>query len=1017
MIDSELASSTVLATGGALMTGTKTQATGPDLATPPLGARDADLLAGFGNLLAAMNDPTADIETVAGIALDLGLALSGAAHGLVGSIDPSTRTLHVHAATTAMAHRGIIGVSFEVGADGTYGGLWGHALNTGRPFLTNSPVAHAASTGLPRGHVPLDCFLAAPALYGGTPVGLVALANHPSGFGDEHLAMAIKLAEILALAAQRTRELQALRQSEARYRHLFEGAIDATLVIDRGGRICEANVAAATAVGTSPDALAGRMFTSLVVPAHAGRVARLLEVAAQEGKARDEILLRSLSGHQRHHEIRIGRMVGEASADRLLVTAHDVEERCSMEQALSAERLHMRQILAGAPVVICGVDAHGEVLFVNAAGYRLLGRDDHPLIGSPWWAVLELDPDRADRIREDVWGGEPRRVETTLEREDGAVRHLNWQCVPRREADGQVVEMLVFGTDITDRVLAEQAARREHGMRRSLFDAVPDLVFYKDAEGRYLDANPAFATFVGTEISEVIGHPDAEFFGPDAASRLRSAERAAVAEDRPVVARDWLETTDGRRVLLETVKTPFADPLGGTRGTVGVARDVTARWHEEEAARRRAAALRLVIDAASQFLGGARWAEHAPALLADLGRILGVDRVQLVRNLTGEGHRRIQREHLWEGEGVPPWPGGSPDTYAACGLERWESILEQGKVVRTDEIELEPRERAFLQSIGAASVAVVPIRAGGRWWGALGVDRLADAGAWRDEDIRVLELTAAVLGSAVLRQRAAASVMEARDEAERANRAKSRFLANLGHEIRTPMHGILSYARFGVKKVDTAPRQRLAGYFDTIHASGLRLMDLLNDLLDLARLDAGRRKLEIAPCDLRSVVTAVASEVATRLSERGMTLRIEAALDLDLSAHCDQRAIGQVMRNLLTNAIHYGVPDSEIQVSFAERETLEAEPRLEVRVADRGVGVPPGEREQIFTEFVQSSVTSDGAGGTGLGLAICRRLIRQHHGRIWVEPQPSGPGSVFVFTLPRQRGSGPDHPDNEGARS
>jgi signal transduction histidine kinase len=152
----------------------------------------------------------------------------------------------------------------------------------------------------------------------------------------------------------------------------------------------------------------------------------------------------------------------------------------------------------------------------------------------------------------------------------------------------------------------------------------------------------------------------------------------------------------------------------------------------------------------------------------------------------------------------------------------------------------------------------------------------------------------------------------------------------------------------------------------------------------------------MGPQDIASVINTVASEVGPRLAERRMQLVVERP-DVSPAAWCDERAVGQVLRNLITNAVHYSPESTSIGISLHGRDAM-----LEVRVADRGIGVPEDERETIFGEFVQSSKTLSGAGGTGLGLAICRRIVRRHGGRIWVEPQPDGIGSIFAFTLPRE---------------
>jgi signal transduction histidine kinase len=231
-----------------------------------------------------------------------------------------------------------------------------------------------------------------------------------------------------------------------------------------------------------------------------------------------------------------------------------------------------------------------------------------------------------------------------------------------------------------------------------------------------------------------------------------------------------------------------------------------------------------------------------------------------------------------------------------------------------------------------------------------------------------------------------------KEAAERANRSKSMFLANMSHELRTPMHGVLSFARFGIRDGDQGKIEKLKSYFQEIFDSGSRLMQLLNDLLDLSKLEAGKMDYSMSPCDLKSVFDRVINEMSAYASERG--LKITAKIDeTDLMPIIDQTRIGQVIRNILSNAVKFSDPDKEISIDVLR--TIDG---IECRIKNRGKAIPQNELESIFDKFVQSSLTRTGAGGTGLGLAICREIISHHGGRIWAESENGA--NTFVFILP-----------------
>ncbi len=239
----------------------------------------------------------------------------------------------------------------------------------------------------------------------------------------------------------------------------------------------------------------------------------------------------------------------------------------------------------------------------------------------------------------------------------------------------------------------------------------------------------------------------------------------------------------------------------------------------------------------------------------------------------------------------------------------------------------------------------------------------------------------------------------ARDQAEAANRAKSEFLANMSHELRTPMHAILSFASLGDRKLRELADLPVKNYYSRIHESGKRLLTLLNDLLDLAKLEAG--KLELHPSDqsLVEIVEVAMDEFRPLAHDHEVTLAMDDRLhDLEFSFDADR--ILQVLRNLLSNAIKFSHAGGTVTVRLGYADTEGgAGRRAAVSVEDEGVGIPAGEVRLVFDKFAQSSKTASGGGGTGLGLAICKEILTLHGGEIWAENRAVG-GARFVFQLP-----------------
>jgi signal transduction histidine kinase len=251
-----------------------------------------------------------------------------------------------------------------------------------------------------------------------------------------------------------------------------------------------------------------------------------------------------------------------------------------------------------------------------------------------------------------------------------------------------------------------------------------------------------------------------------------------------------------------------------------------------------------------------------------------------------------------------------------------------------------------------------------------------------------------------------ASLDSALQQAQAANLAKSEFLANMSHELRTPMHAILGFVDLGSRRADKASDPKLSQYFQRIDESGQRLLSLIDELLDLSKLDAGKTALQTTRFNALELVRQVLGQLESLQLERQLQIDIDCQLANPV-IDADEKRITQVICNLLSNAIKFSPEGGTIRVVLAasdlpagrRAQDSGSRPGLSISFIDQGVGIPVDEIESIFDKFVQSSATKSGAGGTGLGLAICRAIVAQHRGTIVARNNP-GQGACFVVTLP-----------------
>jgi len=261
------------------------------------------------------------------------------------------------------------------------------------------------------------------------------------------------------------------------------------------------------------------------------------------------------------------------------------------------------------------------------------------------------------------------------------------------------------------------------------------------------------------------------------------------------------------------------------------------------------------------------------------------------------------------------------------------------------------------------------------------------------EDSDLVKLMSSWIGFTVERNIDNERQIELIDEAEKANIAKSEFLGNMSHELRTPMHAILSYSGFGITRFKTADDEKKLKYFSKIQKSANSLLLLLNDILDLSKLQADKMEFDFSENNFNETVADVVDELSELAIKN--SLSIDYILKLDEECFCyDNGRIKQVIRNLLSNALKFSTKGNIINIKAIRNESS-----VHLSVSDTGIGIPEEELIEIFDKFKQSSKTKTGAGGTGLGLAICREIIEYHHGQIWAESNLMG-GATFNVVIP-----------------
>jgi PAS domain S-box-containing protein len=484
-------------------------------------------------------------------------------------------------------------------------------------------------------------------------------------------------------------------------------------------------------------------------------------------------------------------------------------------------------------------------------------------------------------------------------------------------------------------------ARSEHEMA-VLMRSVQELIFRTDIQGRL--------TFVNARWEQWTGQPSVEALGQPLEGIAREACRPqihALLDPQAKLAlrncQAMFQLPGHREILCDIAVVPLLRD-GRLVGFAGSAVDVTARWKAQQELQTQLAFQHLLFETTP-----------LPMLVTDAD------------------HRVVLVSKAWEdffGRG----------RYAVLGHEikglhsRDDALLQ----IRSNQVVMRSGQRMVLE-------ARLPHMDGSYR------DVQISKAAVKDAQGQTTGVLSIFVDVSEFRA-AEHATREARDAAEEAFRVKSEFVANMSHELRTPLQSIMGFAELGSLRSRGNPA--MADMFNDIHAAGQRMLALVNDLLDVAKLDSAVGTIHLERTDLRSLIRPVVRELEPQQQHKLIDLRLELD-DAPLIAKADPVRFQQVVRNVLANAIKFSPIGGRIDVQGR----IDGQGDICIAFSDQGPGIPPQELDKIFQPFVQSSKTRNGSGGTGLGLAICRKIIDAMDGTIVASNRPEG-GSLFRITLP-----------------
>ena len=655
---------------------------------------------------------------------------------------------------------------------------------------------------------------------------------------------------------------------------------------------------------------------------------------------------------------------------------HSINRRLREAQATLRESEERFRTLSDSSFGGIFIHENGVILECNQGLAEMTGFRHDELIGMNGFDLIA--PEMLDTVLEHICRGTDRGYEVLGVRKDGsrydlAIRGKN------SHYSGRAVRVVEF-RDVSERKHAEDLIKSTLRFQQVLMDAIPSPIFYKDSQCRYSGCNKAFEHYIGLSSAQLIGKKASDLAPADLARKYEQADRELLTKQGVQSYESSVVFADGSRHEVIFSKAVFTDSEGKVAGIIGVVLDITERKRAEEKVYELNRNFVAFLESTSDFIYFKDLDSRIRFCSQTLADITGH---RHWRDMIGKHDREIfppDTAQIYSDEELPIFTQGQSllnkvdPYYDAAGNKRWVSTNkwplfdDDGKVaglfgVSTDITERQQAEAELAQYRHHLEALVH--------------SRTAD-----------LEI-------------ANASLSQAKHAAEAANIAKSAFLANMSHEIRTPLNAIIGLTHL-LRRAELTPEQ--ADRLGKIDTAGHHLLSVINDILDISKIEAGKLQLEHTNFALNTILDHVSSLIAGQASAKGLSIDIDYD-GVPTWLRGDPTRLRQALFNYTSNAIKFTERGGIHLRAFVLEEGGD-DFLVRFEVLDSGIGITPEQLSSLFNAFEQADAsTTRQYGGTGLGLAITRHLAELMGGKAGVESKP-GTGSTFWFTARLQRGSG-----------
>jgi PAS domain S-box-containing protein len=725
---------------------------------------------------------------------------------------------------------------------------------------------------------------------------------------------------------------------------------DLLSVFKAGGNFGLTNPAWQRILGWSPENLAERAFVEFVHPADVERtLSENVEQwdASRPVRTKFENRLRCRDGSYRWIE-----WSSQRRGDLIYSTGRDVTERNANMAELAAYVEMTQAIFSAAADLIVIVDRNLVISHNSPKGQTFFGYDDEVAMGASVFQLMHHeDRPRVEQKLRQMFEENADEIVTIRYRARHSDGH--WMVIESRGhtlkgADGSATQAVFIARDLTDSLAAEAELAESRETTRAILDAAIDSIIVIDRDLTILEASPGTESLHGVAPQDRVGRKVYEMVVAQNRDMVRDAFNTAFETDGAVSFRTQMHHVDGHLVTIDLRGRTLRDSDRPPTRLVFIARDISASAASELALAGSFAKTKAILDAAPDS-------------------ILVIDRDLMVVEASPGTERTY---------GVPKSERMGRSAMSIVHPEDAPAVKEQ-------------LERMFAnESDELMSYRFRALHADGHWMIIETRGRLLN-----DEEGQPLR---AVLVSRDVTEAVAfeGTLAAAKEEAERANAAKSEFMSRMSHELRTPLNSVLGFAQILQMELESKEDLELV---DHVYKSGQHLLTLINEVLDISRVESGNIGLSLQSVRLRDLVDECLDIIGPQAKERGVGINCTDSYDYSVTA--DQLRLKQVILNLLSNAIKFNRPHGSVTLNFGVKSN-----NVRFSVADTGFGIAPELRERLFTAFDRLDAETRGIEGTGLGLMLSKTLIEAMGGTLGFETTVDE-GSTFWFELPLAKNS------------